>query len=86
MKSAQQKMNEFFAESDATRKVMRQFSDAAHKNYGSYAYVAGYLESQVVSLIMELPKKRREAVREEIVRMAERQEKEHLLNTLKETA
>jgi hypothetical protein len=48
--------------------------------------VAGYLESQVVSLIMELPKKRREAVREEIVRMAERQEKEHLLNTLKETA
>ena len=86
MKSAQQKMNEFFAESDATRKAVRLFSDASQKNYSSYAYVAGYLESQIVSLIMELPKKRREAVREEFARLAERQEKEHLLKQIKETA
>ena len=72
-KSAQQKINEFFDESDVTRRTVKAFSDASYDNYGSHSYAAGYLESTIVSLIMQLPRAQREAARRDLVEAALKQ-------------
>jgi len=35
--------------------VIREFSDASQTKYNSYAYAAGYLESQLAQVLAELP-------------------------------
>ena len=62
-KTAQQKMNEFFDECESTRKVIKDLNDRSYEEKGSYSYSAGFLESVLVSAIMELPKARREYFR-----------------------
>lgn len=67
-KSAQQKLEEFVNESVRTRKIINEFATASYERHRSFAHAAGFLESYVGSLVMELPKARREAVREELLR------------------
>jgi quinol monooxygenase YgiN len=83
-KTAQQKMNEFFNEADATRATMKAFADASRENYGSHAYAAGYFESMVVTLTLQLPKAKRDEVRREFEQLATKQRNEVLLKTIKE--
>ena len=85
-KTAQQKLNEFFNETDETRAAVKAFSDASYENYGGHAYAAGWLESTVVQLIMELPKKRREEMRQQFAEQAKKHQQEALLKTIKESA
>lgn len=47
-----------------TRASVQQFQTAAYAHYGSYSYSAGYLESTVVDLIMQLPKHKRAEMRQ----------------------
>ncbi len=63
-KSAQQRLNEFMDESRETRIAMGQFQEAAYTAYGSHSYAAGFLESKLIEVIMELPKQRRAELRE----------------------
>lgn len=84
-KSATQRLNEFWGETDTTRAVLKEFGDACLKNFGSHSYAAGWLESVVVQLIMELPKKRREEMRQEFALQARKHQKEVLLKTMKES-
>lgn len=35
--------------------VIREFSDASQTKYNSYAYAAGYLESQLAQVVSDLP-------------------------------
>jgi len=57
-KSIQRKANEMaksklqYAE---IHNVIREFSDASQTKYNSYAYAAGYLESQLAQVLAELP-------------------------------
>lgn len=74
-KSAQTRLNEFFDETDVTRRTVKAFSDAAYDHYGSHSYACGWLESSVVNLIMQLPKAKREAARREFVEAALKQRK-----------
>lgn len=84
-KTAQQKLNDFWAESDETRAVIKAFQDASNDNYGSFSYAAGYLGEAVVNLIMQLPKAKREEARKEFADAAKKQSDAALLRTLKET-
>jgi len=65
-KTAQQKMNEFWNESDKTRSVIKDMSDKSFEAKGSFSYAAGVLESILVDAIMELPKARREYYRQHV--------------------
>ena len=67
-KTAQQRLNEFFNESDKTRHVIRQFNEASYRKNQSYAYAAGYLESFAAELIMQLPKAKRDEYRAQLAK------------------
>ena len=62
-KSAQDKFNEFLAESRETSQAVGELMSASYNLYGNYAYAAGFLESMVKDLVAELPKARRAEVR-----------------------
>jgi hypothetical protein len=68
-KSAQARLAEHFNECDATRDVLRNFIKSAEES-NSYAYVAGYMESKMMDLIMMLPRAKREEIRNEFDRKA----------------
>lgn len=61
---------------EASRKVVKEFSDAAYANYGSYAYGAGYLESLLVQAMNKMSKKDREAVLKELADQTNKLQKE----------
>jgi hypothetical protein len=65
MKSPAVKLQEFMNECHGTRAVIKEFVDVAQEKH-SFGYAAGYLESMMVDLIMELPRARREAVRAQL--------------------
>lgn len=50
-------------ESELTRDVIRNFTNASYLRHGSYDYAAGFMESAVISLIMQLPKAKRKEAR-----------------------
>jgi hypothetical protein len=56
--------------------VLRAFSDAAHKNYGSHSFEAGYLQSVVISMLPNLPKRMQRVFIEDMIRATKRQEKQ----------
>ena len=39
------------------KEILRKFTDASYKNYGSHAYSAGYLESMTVQMLALLSKR-----------------------------
>jgi len=65
MKSAAEKLQNFLNECHGTRAVIKEFVDVAQEQHG-YGYAAGYLESVMVDIIMELPRARRDAFREQL--------------------
>tara|TARA_R110000868_G_scaffold46854_1_gene154391 strand:- start:1931 stop:2167 length:237 start_codon:yes stop_codon:yes gene_type:complete len=60
----------------ATRKVMLEFSNAAHAKYGSHSYTAGYLESVLVGVICNMSKKDRDMILNDLARQADKLQKE----------
>ena len=66
--------------------VLRAFSEAAHKNYGGHAFEAGYLQSVIISLVPLLPKRQQKVLIDDMVRAAQKQEKEVIAKMNKETA
>ncbi len=86
MKSAQQKFNEYLAESRATADAVRAFVNVSADNNSGYAYAAGALQSMIIDIISELPKARREELRERFDRMTQQQKNELLVKTIKDTA
>ncbi len=61
---------------DTLNIVLKAFSEAAHKNFGSHAYEAGYLQSVIISLVPVLPKRQQKILIEDMVRAAKKQEKQ----------
>ena len=61
---------------EASRKVVKEFSDAAFANYGSYAYSAGYLESLLVQTMLNLSNKERETILKELTEQTNKLQKE----------
>jgi uncharacterized iron-regulated protein len=60
----------------ATRKVMKEFSDAAYAKYGSHSYTAGYLESVLTGVIANMSKRDREMILNDLARTADKLQKE----------
>ena len=65
-KSAAVKIEEFLNECHGTRAVLKELAEVSRAKYGDYGYAAGYLESVLVDVIMELPRARREAFRAQL--------------------
>jgi len=87
-KSAQQKFNEYLEDCQKTTDATNAFEKAVQAKYDGhgYAYVAGYMMMQFREVVSELPKKRREEIRELFLREAKKFEQENLLRTIKESA
>ena len=66
--------------------VLRAFSEAANKNYGGHAFEAGYLQSVIISLVPMLPKRQQKVLIDDMVRAAQKQEKEVIAKMNKEVA
>ena len=64
--------------------VLKSFSDAAHKNYGSHSFEAGYLQSLAVQMLKEMPKRMQKVFIDDMVRAAVKQESE-VVKKMKET-
>ena len=56
--------------------VLKGFSEAAYKNYGTNAFEAGYLQSVLVSMLPLLPKTAQKIVIEDMVRATKKQEEQ----------
>ena len=85
-KSAQDKFNEFLAESRETSQAITELTSASFEFYGNYAYTAGFLESMIKDVIAELPKARRAEVREQFLRRAQSIRNQIMVDTLSQTA
>ena len=87
-KSAQQKFNEYLDECAETREALSAFERAVHAKYdgSGYAYVAGYMMTQLQDAITHLPKAKRAEFRETFLRAAKKFEQENLMKTIKESA
>ena len=53
-------------ESKETYEIVTTLVNKSHHKYESYSFAAGYLQSMVAELIMELPKEKREYFRKQI--------------------
>ena len=60
----------------ATRKVLKEFGDAAYAKYGSHSYTAGYLESVLTGVIANMSKKDRDMILNDLTRTADKLQKE----------
>ena len=61
---------------DTMRIVMKAFTDASYKNYGSHSYAAGYYETTILRMFPLLPKKAQRLFIEDMVRSTQQQEAE----------
>lgn len=61
---------------DTMQIVLRAFSEAARKNYGSHSFEAGYLQSVIVGLLPQLPKRAQKIFIEDMVRATQKQEQQ----------
>ena len=88
MKSAQQKFNEYLDECAETREALGAFERAVHDKYdgSGYAYIAGYMMTQLQDAITHLPKAKRAEFRETFRRAAQKFEHENLVRKIKESA
>jgi hypothetical protein len=58
--------------------VLKAFSDAARRNYDSHSFEAGYLQSVIISILPDLPKRKQKVLINDMIRAAQKQEKEVL--------
>jgi hypothetical protein len=88
MKSAQQKFDEYLNECRETRQALGAFEKAVHEKYdgSGYAYIAGYMMTQLQDAITHLPRAKRAEFRETILRAAKKFEQENLMKMIKESA
>lgn len=84
-KSAAQKWDEYLAECRETSAAINDFTVAAHENHGNYAYAAGYLESMIKEVILQLPKAKRVELRVRFSTLAQAQKNEHLMKQIKDS-
>jgi hypothetical protein len=63
---------------DTMSVVLKAFSDASRRNYDSHAFEAGYLQSVIVSILPDLPKRKQNSLINEMIKAAQKQEKEVL--------
>lgn len=86
-KSAQQRFNEYLDECAETREALGAFERAVHEKYdgSGYAYIAGYLMTQLQDAITHLPKAKRQEFRETFRRAAQKFEHENLINKIKDS-
>lgn len=70
---------------DTLSLVLRSFSEAARKNYGSHSFEAGYLQSVIISLVPLLPKRQQKVLIDDMIRATQKQEKEILDKMVRET-
>jgi len=61
---------------DTLSLVLRAFSEAARENYGSHSFESGYLQSVIISLVPLLPKRQQKVLIDDMVRAAQKQERE----------
>lgn len=70
-KTAEAKFNEYLADCRATTEAVNALTDRSYEFYDGYAYAAGFLGSMLREAIAELPRARREAMREQLNRKAQ---------------
>lgn len=70
---------------DTMSVVLKAFSEAARKNYGSHDFEAGYLQSLVVSMLPNMPKRMQKIFIDDMVRATQKQEKAVIEKMNKET-
>ena len=61
---------------DTLNIVLKAFSEAAHQNYGTHSFEAGYLQSLAVQMLRVMPKKQQKIFIEDMVRATKKQEKQ----------
>jgi hypothetical protein len=83
-KSAQSKFNEYLDECRDTSQSINDMVQSSYELYGNYAYSAGYLQSLLAEVINQLPKAKREGLRNQLRRQAQNDKNTQLANTLKE--
>jgi len=83
-KSAQQKFDEYLAECRETSQSINDMVQSSYDLYGNYAYSAGYLQSLLAEVIDQLPKAKREGLRNQLRRQAQNDKNAQLANTLRE--
>jgi hypothetical protein len=78
----------YLEECQKTSDALNAFERAVQAKYDNhgYPYIAGYMMMQFREVVAELPRKRREEIRERFLREAQKFEQEHLINTIKDTA
>jgi hypothetical protein len=83
-KSAQIKFDEYLAECRETSQSINEMVQSSYELYGNYAYSAGYLQSLLAEVIDQLPKAKREGLRNQLRRQAQNDKNAQLANTLRE--
>jgi hypothetical protein len=79
-------MGMFTTENQDTMKiVLKAFTDASLKNYGSHSYAAGYLESTVIEMLRYTPKRYQKGLINDFIRATQRQEEQVIKKMNKET-
>lgn len=71
---------------DTMRDVLKAFSEAARARYDTTAFEAGYLESVIVSILPDMPKRKQKALIDDMVRATQKLEREVIAKMNKETA
>lgn len=84
-KTAQQKFDEYLSECRETRDALGAFERAVHEKYdgSGYAYIAGYMMTQLQDAITHLPKAKRAEFRESFQQAAQKFEHENLIRKIK---
>ena len=70
---------------DTLKIVLKAFTDASLKNYGSHSYAAGYLESTVIEMLRYTPKRYQKGLINDFIRATQRQEEQVIKKMNKET-
>lgn len=61
---------------DTLNIVLKAFSEAAKQNYGTHSFEAGYLQSVIISILPDLPKRKQKVLIDDMVRATQKQEKQ----------
>jgi hypothetical protein len=69
---------------DTMKDVLRAFSEAARSRYDTMAFEAGYLESVIVSILPDLPKRKQKVLIEDMIRATQKLEREVIAKMNKE--
>ena len=83
-KSAAQKFDEYLAECRETSQSINDMVQSSHDLYGNYSYAAGYMQSMLAEVIDQLPKVKRDGLRNQLRRQAQNNKNAQLANALRE--